>query len=106
MAQALLWGRHYGEAEASVDTFRRALEELSMEKAGHRPAFVLVVDLLDFPIGIAPELVEKCGGEAHVLLNKADLLRNKIKVGFLCCRNFFKHVQMLRGLLTWDLALD
>jgi len=64
--------------EQAHDTFKHSIEQL--HELFTNPIYVLVVDIADFPTGIAPELVAACKGRAIVLVNKLDLLLRRLQV--------------------------
>eukprot|EP00730_Choanoeca_flexa_P017409 TRINITY_DN8385_c0_g1_i4.p1 TRINITY_DN8385_c0_g1~~TRINITY_DN8385_c0_g1_i4.p1 ORF type:complete len:504 (+),score=106.38 TRINITY_DN8385_c0_g1_i4:3-1514(+) len=68
---------HYGEVAQAHDTFAASVAQLHATLGN--PLYVLVVDVTDFPAGLAPTLVEACHGKAILLVNKMDLLHKRVK---------------------------
>eukprot|EP00045_Choanoeca_perplexa_P007979 m.73083 g.73083 ORF g.73083 m.73083 type:complete len:503 (-) comp14305_c0_seq2:1263-2771(-) len=68
---------HYGQVEAAHDTFKQSIEQLHAKFTNL--IYVLVVDMADFPAGIAPELITACQGRAIIVVNKLDLLVKRLK---------------------------
>jgi hypothetical protein len=79
-------GSHYGQVDKAHDTFKRSIDEL--HGLVTNPIYVLVVDVADFPTGIAPELVAACKGRAIIVVNKLDLLLKRLQVPKLACLDF------------------